>query len=64
MTDASDPRGRKPKPPARPRRSGWLSRFAPGVRSDAKRDAPENLWVKDADTASCSIAPIWRRRSG
>ena len=33
------------------RRTGWLSRFAPGVRHRQKpQDAPENLWVKDPDS--------------
>jgi acetyl-CoA carboxylase carboxyl transferase subunit beta len=33
------------------RRGGWLSRIAPGVRGAfAKRETPENLWVKDPDT--------------
>lgn len=69
MTDVSDPRGRKAKPAPRPRRSGWLSRFAPGVRSDAKRDAPENLWVKDADTGELLYRPdleaaLWVTPSG
>ena len=41
------PKGTKPVPERRPRRAGWLSRFAPGIRRAAKRDAPENLWVKD-----------------
>ena len=39
------------KPPERPRRAGWLSRIAPGVRSFVqRRDAPDNLWVKCPDT--------------
>ncbi len=34
-----------------PKRGGWLSRFAPGVRKIVnRRDTPENLWVKDPDT--------------
>jgi acetyl-CoA carboxylase carboxyl transferase subunit beta len=33
------------------RRGGWLSRIAPGVRGAfAKRETPENLWVKCPDT--------------
>jgi len=34
------------------RGSGWLARFAPGVRNLVKKnpDTPENLWVKDPDT--------------
>ena len=35
----------------RPQRGGWLSRIAPGVRNlVAKRDTPDNLWVKCPDT--------------
>lgn len=35
-----------------PKRGGWLSRFAPGVRKIVSRraDTPDNLWVKDPDT--------------
>jgi acetyl-CoA carboxylase carboxyl transferase subunit beta len=69
MTDTPEPGGRRPKASVRPRRSGWLSRFAPGVRSDAKRDAPENLWVKDADTGELLYRPdleaaLWVTPSG
>ncbi|MBW3617185.1 MAG: acetyl-CoA carboxylase carboxyl transferase subunit beta [Proteobacteria bacterium] len=69
MTDGTDSRGERPKAPHRGRRSGWLSRFAPGVRSDAKRDAPENLWVKDADTGELLYRPdleaaLWVTPSG
>lgn len=33
------------------KRGGWLSRFAPGVRKIvARRDTPDNLWVKDPDS--------------
>jgi acetyl-CoA carboxylase carboxyl transferase subunit beta len=38
-----------PRPAAA--RGGWLARFAPGVRNlVAKRETPDNLWVKDPDT--------------
>ncbi len=35
-----------------PKRGGWLSRFAPGVRKIVSRrdSTPDNLWVKDPDT--------------
>lgn len=34
-----------------PQKTGWLSRFAPGVRKIVnRRETPENLWVKDPDT--------------
>ena len=59
MTDVNDPKGRRGRatPGVRPRRSGWLSRFAPGVRSAEKRDAPENLWVKDSETGELLYRP-------
>jgi acetyl-CoA carboxylase carboxyl transferase subunit beta len=39
------------KSPQDPKRGGWLSRFAPGVRKIvSRRDTPDNLWVKDPDT--------------
>lgn len=67
MTETNDPAKRRPAPGGR--RHGWLSRFAPGVRSDAKRDAPENLWVKDADTGELLYRPdleaaLWVTPSG
>ena len=38
--------------PNEPKRGGWLSRFAPGVRKIVSRraDTPDNLWVKDPDS--------------
>ncbi|HLI66969.1 MAG TPA: acetyl-CoA carboxylase carboxyltransferase subunit beta [Caulobacteraceae bacterium] len=46
--DFSDKGGPPQKPP---RDRGWLSRIAPGVRRlVAKREAPDNLWVKCPDT--------------
>lgn len=51
-------RNDKPGRPAGPReRRGWLSRIAPGVRNFAKRDAPENLWVKCPDTGEMLYRP-------
>ena len=42
----------------RPRRAGWLSKIAPGVRRFAKKtDAPENLWVKCPDTGEMIYRP-------
>jgi acetyl-CoA carboxylase carboxyl transferase subunit beta len=46
-----------------------MARFAPGVRSDAKRDAPENLWVKDPETGELLYRPdleaaLWVTPSG
>ncbi|MEO6341064.1 MAG: acetyl-CoA carboxylase carboxyltransferase subunit beta [Caulobacteraceae bacterium] len=49
-----------PPIPGKPRvqRGGWLARIAPGVRNlVAKREAPENLWVKDPDTAEMLYRP-------
>jgi acetyl-CoA carboxylase carboxyl transferase subunit beta len=51
-----------PKPAAPPARErvGWLAKFAPGVRglaSRAKRDTPDNLWVKAADTGEMIYRP-------
>ena len=49
------------KPAETPReRGGWLAKFAPGVRgltSRAKRDTPDNLWVKAADTGEMIYRP-------
>ena len=56
-------------PPPRERR-GWLSRFAPGVRNlVARRDTPENLWVKCPDTGEMLYrsdleASLWVTPSG
>jgi len=51
MAETPGPKkGDKTKAPAE-RRGGWLSRIAPGVRGAfAKRETPENLWVKCPDT--------------
>ena len=39
--------------PQQEKRGGWLARFAPGVRKIvSRRDTPDNLWVKDPDTAA------------
>ena len=48
------------EPPPRPerQRGGWLARIAPGVRKlVAKRDTPENLWVKCPDTGEMIYRP-------
>ncbi|PTS91132.1 MULTISPECIES: acetyl-CoA carboxylase carboxyltransferase subunit beta [unclassified Caulobacter] len=53
MAEPQDPKkGDKSKASAEGRRGGgWLSRIAPGVRGAfAKRETPENLWVKCPDT--------------
>ncbi|MDP8916321.1 MAG: acetyl-CoA carboxylase carboxyl transferase subunit beta [Pseudomonadota bacterium] len=72
MSEGETPRGRKNRPPREPRArgAGWLSRFAPGVRRASKKgDAPENLWVKDADTGELLYRPdleaaLWVTPSG
>jgi len=42
-------------------RGGWLAKFAPGVRGltakSPKRDTPDNLWVKAADTGEMLYRP-------
>jgi acetyl-CoA carboxylase carboxyl transferase subunit beta len=39
-------------------RGGWLSKIAPGVRKAlARRDTPENLWVKCPDTGEMIYRP-------
>src|SRR5690242_16858136 len=46
--------------PGRPpgNRGGWLAKIAPGVRKAfAKRDTPENLWVKCPDTGEMIYRP-------
>src|SRR5689334_13421101 len=44
---------------ARAKGSGWLSRFAPGVRNNRlkKTDGPDNLWVKAPDTGEMIYRP-------
>jgi acetyl-CoA carboxylase carboxyl transferase subunit beta len=52
-----------PSAPAKPagerrERGGWLAKIAPGVRKAfAKRDTPENLWVKCPDTGEMIYRP-------
>src|SRR3569623_1563565 len=48
MAEARDEGGRGSRPPRE--RGGWLAKFAPGVSKLAKRETPENLWVKCPDT--------------
>jgi acetyl-CoA carboxylase carboxyl transferase subunit beta len=51
------PQGSTPQRPAR-ERGGWLSRIAPGVRRlVAKREQPDNLWVKCPDTGEMIYRP-------
>ena len=47
------------KPAHKPRGSGWLARFAPGVRNLRRKtaDTPENLWVKCPDSGEMIYRP-------
>jgi acetyl-CoA carboxylase carboxyl transferase subunit beta len=49
----------KTAPPADKQRQGWFSRFAPGVRrmEPAKRETPDNLWVKCPGTGEMVYRP-------
>jgi acetyl-CoA carboxylase carboxyl transferase subunit beta len=64
----NDKPGRQPAAPRE--RTGWLSRIAPGVRNAfAKRETPENLWVKCPDTGEMIYRPdleaaLWVTPSG
>ncbi|WP_411286711.1 acetyl-CoA carboxylase, carboxyltransferase subunit beta [Phenylobacterium sp.] len=64
----AEQRNDKPGRPAP--RLGWLSRIAPGVRNAfAKRETPENLWVKCPDTGEMIYRPdleaaLWVTPSG
>jgi acetyl-CoA carboxylase carboxyl transferase subunit beta len=71
MAMAEQKNDKPQRPPAAPReRSGWLSRIAPGIRKAfAKRDTPENLWVKCPDTGEMIYRPdleaaLWVTPSG
>jgi acetyl-CoA carboxylase carboxyl transferase subunit beta len=51
MAEPQDPKKGDKKAATDRRGGGWLSRIAPGVRGAfAKRETPENLWVKCPDT--------------
>src|ERR1044071_5681223 len=55
----AEQRNDKPGRPQAPKeRGGWLARIAPGVRrAFAKRETPENLWVKCPDTGEMIYRP-------
>ena len=69
MADKKVPPPEPPPKPERPR-GGWLARFAPGVRKlVAKRETPENLWIKDPDSGEMIYRPdleaaLWVTPSG
>jgi acetyl-CoA carboxylase carboxyl transferase subunit beta len=49
---------RNPAPPAARERGGWFAKIAPGVHKlVAKRETPENLWVKCPDTGEMIYRP-------
>jgi acetyl-CoA carboxylase carboxyl transferase subunit beta len=49
---------RNPPPAANRERGGWLAKIAPGVHKlVAKRETPENLWVKCPDTGEMIYRP-------
>jgi acetyl-CoA carboxylase carboxyl transferase subunit beta len=66
----AEQRNDKPGRTAPRERTGWLSRIAPGVRNAfAKRETPENLWVKCPDTGEMIYRPdleaaLWVTPSG
>ncbi|WP_374575363.1 acetyl-CoA carboxylase, carboxyltransferase subunit beta [Phenylobacterium sp.] len=55
----AEQRNDKPgRPQASRERGGWLARIAPGVRNAfAKRETPDNLWVKCPDTGEMIYRP-------
>src|SRR5579872_5172958 len=61
---------RNPAPPMAKERGGWLAKIAPGVHKlVAKRETPENLWVKCPDTGEMIYRPdleaaLWVTPSG
>ena len=65
MSENKPPRGGSTAPPPvaatptpRAARGGWLAKIAPGVRNlVARRETPENLWVKCPDTGEMIYRP-------
>jgi acetyl-CoA carboxylase carboxyl transferase subunit beta len=71
MAMAEQKNDKPARPAAAPKeRSGWLSRIAPGIRNAfAKRETPENLWVKCPETGEMIYRPdleaaLWVTPSG
>jgi acetyl-CoA carboxylase carboxyl transferase subunit beta len=69
-TRIDEPQDGVTAPVTRPARGGWLAKIAPGVRNlVAKRETPENLWVKCPDTGEMIYRPdleaaLWVTPSG
>ncbi len=63
MAERKNPPSGKPQdgvgaPAPKSARGGWLAKIAPGVRNlVAKRETPENLWVKCPDTGEMIYRP-------
>ncbi|HPA37894.1 MAG TPA: acetyl-CoA carboxylase, carboxyltransferase subunit beta [Phenylobacterium sp.] len=71
MAEQRNDKSGKGGAPQTPReRGGWLAKIAPGVRNlVAKRETPENLWVKCPDTGEMIYRPdletaLWVTPSG
>jgi acetyl-CoA carboxylase carboxyl transferase subunit beta len=73
MAMAEQRNDKSAKPPSAPtpkERGGWLAKIAPGVRNlVAKRETPDNLWVKCPDTGEMIYRPdleaaLWVTPSG
>ena len=66
----NDKPGKPGAPSGQRERGGWLAKIAPGVRNlVAKRETPENLWVKCPDTGEMIYRPdleaaLWVTPSG
>jgi acetyl-CoA carboxylase carboxyl transferase subunit beta len=51
LADDKSKKPLRPVPPVNRERGGWLAKIAPGVRKlVARRETPDNLWVKCPDT--------------
>jgi acetyl-CoA carboxylase carboxyl transferase subunit beta len=58
LADDKSKKPQRPVPPANRERGGWLAKIAPGVRKlVAKRETPDNLWVKCPDTGEMIYRP-------
>src|SRR6185503_3191994 len=58
LADDKSKKPQRPPPAANRERGGWLAKIAPGVRKlVAKRETPDNLWVKCPDTGEMIYRP-------